>query len=153
MSKQASWGWVAAIGCLVATTGCYSSRNHLAQNAIVQIWERESSRIGACFQPAPGDMLRANAAWMDDGLYLVFSDSGGSQAVVFDLGAVQEGTITDIVNSGFARLQPNRHWSLFHTNEQSLVFEPNGGVWTFKKLANAVEVALTSKPVKTFTWR
>ena len=135
--------------CLLLSS-CVSGRKEVIQKAIDENWIRESGHIQKALNLKVGERIRAGAAWMDDGLYIVFVAPHGDEVIVFDLGKSAEHSQYAILNSGHANRQSSGDWT-FEAGESSSEYEPNGGVMTFATMMAAIERGVASKPVAIFT--
>jgi len=97
--------------------------------------------------------VNARAAWLEDGLYVVFFSQDGSRAIGFDLGNIRRSREMAVQNVGLGRRLANQNWSLVSTNEDGIAVELNGGAWTLEQMVKAIEVASTNPAVVSFAGR
>lgn len=140
-------GLILLVGVLA---GCGHPELEIESGAVAQLWQERSKQILDLLDPPSGTSIRAAAARMDDGLYIVFISQDNKLAVAFDIGCPKSEEPLSIRNLGFGEHLDDSSWRLIRDKGRGSDVELQGGLWTIDRMGAAIDSAVTNKPIKAY---
>ena len=149
MSKFGVVCWHTLILAFI-TCCCHSSGVRTRTELVRQIWLLEGRGIAYALKPKPGEYVDAHVSSLDESLYVVFFNRERTAGVAFDVGAHTAGPVR-LVNSCMIRNRAGKEWDLlFPNDDEDMVYELHGGMWSLDQMRRAIAIAANEKAVTTF---